>query len=89
MKTFAEYQKAALRTAKDRVSGPGNAEESKALHKIPWTIIGATDGFAALKMDIALTCEDLINAACIDELCINDIVTVFYKHGYVIVPEET
>lgn len=57
---------------------------AKALHEVEWMQLGSTDKFAALKKDIAHVCRDVTNAACIDEICVSDIVATFLKHGYVV-----
>lgn len=54
------------------------------LHKESWLIIGSTNQFASLKQDIAMVCQDVIDACCIDELCINDILQMFLRHGYIV-----
>lgn len=56
------------------------------LWKVNWLHLGTTDHYAGLKKDIAHVCRDVTHAACIDEICINDIVQTFRNHGFVVVP---
>lgn len=59
------------------------------LHEVSWSLIGSTNEFKDLKRDIGHVCQDVTNAACIDEICIMDIVNTFKKHGYVITKEDS
>lgn len=52
------------------------------LHEVNWLHLGVTDEYANIKKAIAHVCRDVTGAACIDEICINDIVQTFHKHGY-------
>ena len=58
----------------------------EALHEVNWLLIGATDDYADLNAAIAHVCQDVTRAACIDEICIHDIVETFRQHGFHVVP---
>lgn len=57
----------------------------KDLLDIEWMRIGKTNRYSSLKKDIAHVCRDVTQAACIDEICIHDIVKTFHNHGYSII----
>lgn len=59
-----------------------NAQQEVSLHDVAWTHLGSTNQFDDLKKAVAHVCRDVTKAACIDELCINDILQTFQKHGY-------
>lgn len=60
----------------------------KTLNEINWLHLGHTEDYSSLKKDIAHVCRDVTRAGCIDEICINDIIATFKKHGYDVVKEE-
>ena len=62
-----------------------NGAELKPLADVNWLLIGSTNEYADLKKWIAHICRDVTHAACIDELCINDICVGFRQKGYEIV----
>jgi hypothetical protein len=62
-------------------------KKTPALHEVSWSLIGSTEEYRDLKKDIAYVCHDVIDAACIPEICIMDIVNTFKKHGYIITKE--
>lgn len=61
----------------------------KNLLDINWLHLGQTDEHGELKAFVAHVCRDVTKAACIDEICINDVLQAFKQHGYVVVKETT
>lgn len=53
-----------------------------------WLHIGSLKKYGKLKSAIAHVCRDVTNAGCIDEICINDILLTFRKHGFEVVHQD-
>lgn len=68
--------------------GASAEEVLKGLADINWLWLGRTDQYDALKKRIAHICRDVTKAACIDEICINDIVVTFRQFGYEVINTE-
>lgn len=58
------------------------------LAEVRWLLIGSTAEYADLKRDLAHVCRDVTRAACIDEICIHDILATLDRHGYKVVPKD-
>ena len=57
----------------------------KLLADVNWLHLGTTNEYKSLKKFIADICNDVTKAACIDEICINDICVGFRQRGYEVV----
>ena len=57
----------------------------KLLADVNWLHLGRTDEYKEVKKFIANICYDVARAACIDEICINDICVGFRQRGYEVV----
>lgn len=62
-------------------------EELKAclLADVEWLHLGSTNEYKDVKKFIADICYDVARAACIDEICINDICVGFRQRGYEVI----
>lgn len=57
----------------------------KLLADVNWLHLGRTNEYKEVKEFISDICYDVARAACIDEICINDICVGFRQRGYEVV----
>lgn len=60
----------------------------KPLHEETWLLLGSTKEHFDLTKRIAHICRDVTKGACIDEICIHDIVATFAQFGFHVVRAE-
>ena len=59
--------------------------KEKYLADVKWGWIGYTNEYSALKEDLNHICHDVVDASCINELVIMDILMTFRLHGYEVI----
>lgn len=60
-------------------------DKKEYLADVEWGWIGHTKEYSALKKDMGDVCHDVVDAACIDEIVIMDILTTLRLHGYEVI----